>query len=396
MVASFTRRRRRRRPHRRCKMMYKGHRLRRPDEKLAQVEGDQDPLHFFREFVAKRRPCVLRGYAKRGGLGAVSNCVANARKWCKTLCRLAGSKSVQVEVRNNAGERPFGNGSEETVSVSRFVRRVEASAASGEPCRWYMTTQQLETDEEGRPSLASEPCSSLLSGGRVPLRPPLIPTLVPANMNLWMGAGGSGNFGTNSSGLHHDFHDNLLVVVCGEKSLRLWDPSLSVRMMPTGGEPIKVHSNGRIVYKSRPLVKADGRDHQANRASKLASRLESATSDDEIERLLDQALDVERADAKDSQKAEKAPPENFSTLSRHNDARPGVPEKLKSAPSSEITQLRDGDAIYIPAGWWHEVSSQRGIHAAYNVWTHPPDTADFFAPYSSRFWQREWEDRFRS
>lgn len=35
-------------------------------------------------------------------------------------------------------------------------------------------------------------------------------------------------------------------------------------------------------------------------------------------------------------------------------------------------------------------------HMAMNYWFHPPDTQDFKEPYSSKFWQIDWEMRVKS
>ena len=50
-----------------------------------------------------------------------------------------------------------------------------------------------------------------------------------------------------SSGLHHDFHDNLYVLLRGCKRFRLWSPRQAERMH-THGRISRVHPNGRIVY----------------------------------------------------------------------------------------------------------------------------------------------------
>jgi hypothetical protein len=67
--------------------------------------------------------------------------------------------------------------------------------------------------------------------------------LVPANVNLWLGFARSGA----SSGLHHDFHDNLYVLLAGEKEFLLVNPSFAERMY-TYGEIVRVHPNGIINY----------------------------------------------------------------------------------------------------------------------------------------------------
>lgn len=61
----------------------------------------------------------------------------------------------------------------------------------------------------------------------------------------------------SSSGLHHDFHDNLYVLLRGRKHFELYSPHLA-RQMYTAGIISKVHANGRIVYEgqARPLALA--------------------------------------------------------------------------------------------------------------------------------------------
>jgi Cupin-like domain len=73
----------------------------------------------------------------------------------------------------------------------------------------------------------------------------------------------------------------------------------------------------------------------------------------------------------------------------------------------ETIELYAGDALYLPAGWFHEVTSHGGLHLAVNYWVHPPDVvvnvaADdtakgvcFERPYQSQFWQRDWDARGR-
>ncbi len=51
----------------------------------------------------------------------------------------------------------------------------------------------------------------------------------------------------DAAGLHHDFHDNLYVLLRGKKRLRLFPPDLAARMH-THGRVRKVHENGQIIY----------------------------------------------------------------------------------------------------------------------------------------------------
>ena len=52
--------------------------------------------------------------------------------------------------------------------------------------------------------------------------------------------------------------------------------------------------------------------------------------------------------------------------------------------------LGAGDLLYLPCGWFHDVTSY-DEHRALNYWFHPPDRSAYDAPYSAaRFWAREW------
>ena len=81
---------------------------------------------------------------------------------------------------------------------------------------------------------------------------------------------------------------------------------------------------------------------------------------------------------------------------------------------TEVT-LKEGEMLWLPAGWFHEVTSASsrstpahggnggggrgaepaapGGHLAMNYWFHPPDSADFEAPYSGKFWPHDWAKR---
>ena len=79
-----------------------------------------------------------------------------------------------------------------------------------------------------------------------------------------------------------------------------------------------------------------------------------------------------------------------------------------------MVDLKAGQMLFLPAGWFHEVtsystektgksehqniksSSLEGCHMALNYWYHPPDAlqaTDYGSPYQYDFWKREEEDR---
>lgn len=56
-----------------------------------------------------------------------------------------------------------------------------------------------------------------------------------------------------SSGLHHDYHDNLYVLIKGKKRFKLYNP-LQAENMYTVGKIVEVHKNGRIVYEGQVRI----------------------------------------------------------------------------------------------------------------------------------------------
>ena len=54
----------------------------------------------------------------------------------------------------------------------------------------------------------------------------------------------------SSSGLHHDYHDNLYCLLRGRKRFRLYPPAMARRLY-TRGTIHKIHPSGRIVYEGQ-------------------------------------------------------------------------------------------------------------------------------------------------
>ena len=116
--------------------------------------------------------------------------------------------------------------------LSDFFRHLKSGAD-----RVYLSTQNADVDFDGHPKLLTPPLAQLPG---LPVRPRIMGALVPHAINLWLGASVDGT----SSGLHHDFHDNLYVLLSGTKRFRLWPPSDAPRMY-THGTVEHVHANGR-------------------------------------------------------------------------------------------------------------------------------------------------------
>ncbi len=112
--------------------------------------------------------------------------------------------------------------------------------------RYYISSSQQHIGPHGFPDLMVSPLVEL--GKDLPSRLSWAGNLVPQQVNIWFGS--SSSVDGVSSGLHHDYHDNFYVLLRGRKRFRLFPPS-EVGRMQTYGEVLRVHENGRIVYKGQ-------------------------------------------------------------------------------------------------------------------------------------------------
>lgn len=59
----------------------------------------------------------------------------------------------------------------------------------------------------------------------------------------------------SSSGLHHDYHDNLYCLLRGRKRFRIFPPAMTQQLY-THGSIHTIHPNGRIVYEGQVGIQA--------------------------------------------------------------------------------------------------------------------------------------------
>ncbi|KAI8469384.1 MAG: cupin-like domain-containing protein [Monoraphidium minutum] len=382
-----------------------------------------------------------------------------------------------VEVREG-GLGAYGQGRKVSMAFGEFVKRV----AAGDTAH-YLSAQQVAVAPDGHAELAAPPVAQLLP--LLPLRPPQVPHLVPQSINMWMGAAPEGSstglhndFHDNlyvllrppalapntpppldhappprlldrpaprfprqpvrsSTGLHHDFHDNLYVLLRGRKRFRLFPPS-ALPCMYVRGAVARTHANGRVVYKGQGDVAADGSDAGeasrwlARRAAEAAVAAAEAAAarggrgaaaalraaEARLEAILDGELDGGGSDDYDDDclgatgsndhgggvKHDGPPPPSFSRVDMTlppAELRRRFP-RFPGARGAVVAEVAAGQCLYLPAGWFHEVTSYSepgcATHLALNWWFHPPDNlaptrAAFAAPYTSEYWPAVWEGR---
>jgi hypothetical protein len=349
----------------------------------------------------------------------------------------------------------FGNGNEISITFHNFLNILQSGSTNH-----YLTTQDVQCNADGRPELMSEFMKCLKHD--ITLQPMIMGGLILQNVNLWMGntapaaadcgdgGSGSGSGGSSddnaataaasdstkgdatyhdnnnnkgkgtsnnhmakgiSSGLHHDYHDNLYIVLKGTKRFRLYSPHDTERMY-TRGKLLKVHPNGRINYVGEETT-AYGSDIKSDLAAKASRRKERAEqllmeaeravemgkvgaeqlleeAELELENAMDDILDAEMDDDDDddddadndcngdgkgggviiesfgNEKQQRLvdktvkDPNNFSHIKPHmlddttllNERYPN----FLDATSAYCT-VEEGDILYLPASWFHEVTS---------------------------------------
>ena len=147
--------------------------------------------------------------------------------------------------------------------------------------------------------------------------------------NLWVSPGGSGparRFNQTVSSAHFDDHENVLCVLAGSKTVRLWSPLAGLEVF-TGGKGVRFRNPGD-----------DGGAY--NHEQKRVFETETAR----------------RADTRGEGEEEKRETVFFKT-----------PFKSLKNAEAETLVARPGDAVYIPRGWWHEVASAANT-VAVNLW----------------------------
>jgi hypothetical protein len=194
------------------------------------VDASIDPEVFFNRYIAQRVPVIIS-------------------KMTDPLFHLAAWTELpdsHLYVEHCDKSQTFGTGVKSKMLLSELLDRFKHGEDG-----FYVTTQPLPEDSNGRTtSLYASPVTEMIS--HLPVRPLLMGRLVPSTINAWLGASRKGS----SSNLHHDYHDNLYVLLSGRKRFTISCPALSSNMYPYGSIS-RVHPNGLINYGTN-LTRGDG------------------------------------------------------------------------------------------------------------------------------------------
>ncbi|PVH14398.1 uncharacterized protein CXQ87_002532 [Candidozyma duobushaemuli] len=274
-------------------------------------------------------------------------------------------------------------------------------------------------------TLLQAPLTELYKKDDFPLVPDIFGPLIPQQINLWMGACKDGEKAKpelknitkeslgryvpkgNSSGLHHDHADNLYVLVQGRKRFTLYSPK-DAEKLKTVGEIRRVFPNGLIDYKVNEKARfwRPMREDGAMLGEWARWMIEkgdfSKISKDELEEIIEN--DEPFAENGESD----LDPPSFSTvpplLAHLDEVSEEDRKKLEIYAEANFPGFLDlqklevwlepGEMLYLPTGWFHEVTSlaegSGGAHVALNWWFVPP-TGNKENPYPDNYWQEDYE-----
>ncbi|KAI0692249.1 cupin-like domain-containing protein [Cerioporus squamosus] len=445
---------------------------------LDRIDPSISAEEFFSQFVSKRKPVVLRGL--------LDDTTFKGRQWTDLtyLATKAGDVEVMVEPIHPTANQ-YGTDVERIPMPFREFLSLLGNDQGPHP---YLTTQYSDEDPDAE-TVFPPPTNALKD--EFPTVPRLMGNMFLQQVNLWLGKSKEGS----SSGLHHDFHDNLYCLLQGKKRFVLFPPSEVENLYPYGTLD-ELHPNGLISYKDIP-VRADGLSKRAackarigalerqidalkkkgKEKSKAHSKELKALMDahdealdelamlalddqeggnevDDFDALMGGLDDVEAelaagsstsskrtADEEDEEAEEwhgigtsnsdsedeneddgsdeesegsdshgpldgdkPSEPSSFSriptahvhnflgiptTASLPSDVSPSDFPGLRKATAPYVVELSAGEMLYLPASWWHEVTStspddatEGDVHMAFNYWFYPPDALDNFEkPY---------------
>ncbi|MGE5626395.1 MAG: cupin-like domain-containing protein [Bacillota bacterium] len=260
---------------------------------VARVDFPIPLQDFYSRFFVPRQPVVIRTQS-------LTELGWRTQLWSNDyLAYKAGAHEVLVQKR---GGHEYSAESSAYLPMRFADFLAQVMARPGGDDRVYLN---LQTDKVIEP-----PLLQLLGDFSIPV---YFKDLTLRCINLWMGNSDK----TIVTPLHHDFNDNLYVVVEGRKHFTLFPPEQAPNLYPRG-QLVKVEENGLIRY-----ANLSGMPHLAQ-------------------------VDIEAPD------------------------RARFPRYAKAEPARLDVDIQAGEMLFLPAGWFHRVSSS-GRHIAVSFFAEVPE-----------------------
>jgi len=293
-------------------------------EVLDVIEDPGTAEEFNLAYGIPRKPVVIRckdGIDKRFGWSTA--------KWdLDYLAETIGDTHVQVETPANPLDQGTMHGvlpEMLNISFKDYVRELQ------EPLSEKTRSMYLNLQKDARDTVFSTPLPKLSNEIWIPS---FISTRAVHDANMWLGRSKWAN-GTRSR-MHCDGSDNLYVLLKGKKKLRIFSPSQVIHL-DTFGAPMTIEPQGNIKFLPFTPIKS----------TTFTGLFESVRS---------------------MIKVPDAGP-HFSKLNSdyiNPETNPTFTDAI-----STVVELEEGDMLWMPSGWFHEVTSY-DVHLALNFWVYPP------------------------
>lgn len=301
---------------------------------------------------------------------------------------------------------------------------------------WAIPEHEM-TEEEADTRVATlvqPPLTVLLRDHSFSLTPSIFGRLIPQQINLWMGSAKASQHITsellesctaqklgktvpqgNSSGLHHDHADNLYVLAQGRKRFTLYSPADAEKLF-TVGRIKHVFPNGLINYHTDARARYWRQMRQDGALLAEWSHWMLETKEDllddstknNLKNIIAEDEAAQRGLGADQEGSASLDPPSFSAvppLLAHLDelSNDHAAELVKFAESNfpgflQLNKLEvflsPGEMLYLPTGWFHEVTSYAGeaspAHVALNWWFVPPSLENDKA-YTDNYWDEDYK-----
>ena len=428
--------------------------------------SDLSPEGFFDSYISKRKPCVMTSLPTlttendNDNQGAQKKSIRITKDLLESV---AGNQTIQVERRYHTNET-FGHNRtadrQLLLTIRDFLQIMSRNTTTSSPADQNDCVHNIDarllywSTQEDNDDPFNVPCRQLVDRQLIPKTVPLAGNLILSSCNLWIGKTATSKNDTVgvSSGLHHDYHDNFYLLLQGRKRFRLFSPDCAP-MLAVHGKIQRIHSNGRISYVGNearadgvPLAclnKPETKEATVGEGTTEIEKLDDDEEEEEEEFVLgkgfdyvsededDQDIDEEKDDFDEVMQEENNTKSSETTRVTNGDkrrvkddthpdsfSRIDVNRKDTAALENEypgfiscrqvVVDLNAGEMLYLPAGWFHEVTSFSDsgagsgdsgaddgnylydCHMALNYWYHPPDKLDDFEnPYQDDFWKKD-------
>jgi len=191
-----------------------------------------------------------------------------------------------------------------------------------------------------------------------------------------------------SSGLHHDHADNIYIPVSGEKQFTIYPPDCAYDLY-TVGDIKNIYHNGVINYEQNANA-PKWCDINEDGTTSCNATPYSATHDEETKvvdppsfsRINPIFVHLEELKELSSELYDKAVALGRTMYPQFFN------KDLHETNKKLVINLQKNEVLYLPSGWFHEVSSKGDLHIAMNYWFTPPNTSSKGELYDKELYEQ--------